>query len=110
MFFRDFFNFCTIFDDFDGSDTDFDTVLKRSPSGFGIFTVKISLFVTKINDFEQFSWAPVQDFSQNALFLEHCLSIFAFFLCFSVLYSVLEHCLSVFRILLMIFLRFLNFW
>ena len=51
----------------EGSDPDFNTVLMRSPSVFGIFTVPNSRFLAEIHDFEQFSYAPVHDFSKNIL-------------------------------------------
>ena len=51
----------------------------RSPNVFGIFTAQISRFLAEIYDFEQFSWAPVQDFSKNTLLLERYLRIFSIF-------------------------------
>ena len=57
----------------DGTDPKFNTVLMRSPNVFGFFTVQISRFLAEIYDFEQFSWAPVQDFSKNTLLLERYL-------------------------------------
>ena len=41
MIFWRFFDFWTIFDDFGGSDPDFDTVLTRSKSVIGIFAIQI---------------------------------------------------------------------
>ena len=67
-------------------------------------------FLKKIQDFERFSWAPVQDFSKNSWFLERCLSVFAIFACFSGFDHVLEHCLWCFGISPMIFKRFFKFW
>ena len=87
----------------DGSDPKLNTVLMRSPNVFGIFSVRISRFLAEIYDFEQFSWAPVQDFSKNARVLERCLSVFAIFACFSGFDNVLEHCLGYFGISLMNF-------
>ena len=61
----------------------------RSPIVFGFFTVQISRFFAEIYDFEQFSWAPVQDFSKNTLLLDRYLIIsyesFRFFSVFHVL-------------------------
>ena len=81
----------------DGSDPKFNNVLMRSPNVFGIFTDQISLFLAEIYDFEQFSWAPVQDFSKNTMLLERYLYIFSIFRVFHVLikfwsitYSTLE--------------------
>ena len=68
----------------DGSDPKFNTVLMRSPNVFGIFSVQISRFLAEIYDFEQFSWAPVQDFSKNTLLLERYLCIFSIFHIFCV--------------------------
>ena len=87
----------------DGSDPKFNTVLMRSPNVFGIFSVQISRFLAEIYDFEQFSWAPVQDFSKNTLLLERYLCIFSIFQCFSRFDHVLEHCLWCFGISLMFF-------
>ena len=47
------------------SDPKSNTVLMRSPNVFGIFSVQIPRFFAEIYDFEQFSWAPVQDFSRQ---------------------------------------------
>ena len=80
----------------DGSDSKFNTVLMRSPNVFGIFSVQISRFLAEIYDFEQFSWAPEQDFSKNTLFLERYLCIFSIFQCFSRFDQVLEHYLCIF--------------
>ena len=54
-------------------------ILTRSKSVFGIFAIQIWWFLTKINDFEQFSWAPVHDFFEKYTFFERCLSVFAIF-------------------------------
>ena len=69
--------FLTIFSTFgrvslilDGSDPEFNNVLMRSPNVFGIFRVQISRLLAEIYDFEQFSWAPVQDFSKKTPLLE----------------------------------------
>ena len=70
----------------------------------------VNVFLEDICDFEQFSWAPVQDFSKNTLFLEHYLCIFSIFPCFSRFDQVLEHCLWCFGISLMLFWWFFNFW
>ena len=51
----------------------------RSPNVFWVFSVQISRFLAEIYDFEQFSWAPVQDFSKNTLLLERYLCIFSIF-------------------------------
>ena len=91
VFFGDFSTFERISQILDGSDPKFDTVLMRSPRMFGIFTVRISRFSQEIYDFEQFSWAPVQDFSKNTLLLERYLCIFSIFQCFSCFDQVLEH-------------------
>ena len=61
----------------DGSDPEFNMVLMRSPNVFGIFSVQIPWFLVEIYDFEQFSWAPVQDFSKSTLLLERYLCIFS---------------------------------
>ena len=87
----------------EGSDPDLNPVLRHSKSVFGIFTVQFSRFLAEIDDFEHFSWAPVQDFSKNAWFLERCLSVFAIFACFSGFDHVLEHCLWCFGISVIIF-------
>ena len=87
-----------------GSDPKVNTVLMRSPSVFGICTMRISRFLAEIYDFEQFSWAPVQDFSKNTSLLERYLCIFSIFLCFSRFDQVLEHCLWCFGISLMFLL------
>ena len=60
----------------DGSDSDFNTVLIRSPNVFGIFTVHFSRILAEIHDFVQFSYAPVHDFSKNTLLLERYSCIF----------------------------------
>ena len=86
-----------------GSDPKVNTILMRSPSVFGICIVRISRFLAEIYDFEQFSWAPVQDFSKNTLLLERYLCIFSIFQCFSRFDHVLEHCLWCFGISLMLF-------
>ena len=57
-------------------DPKFNTVLMRSPNVFGIFSLQILRFLAEIYDFEQFSWAPVQDFSKNTSLLERYLRIF----------------------------------
>ena len=86
-----------------GSDPKVNTVLMRSPNVFGICTMRISRFLAEIYDFEQFSWAPVQDFSKNTWFLERCFSVVAIFKCFSGFDHVLEHCLWCFGISLILF-------
>ena len=86
-----------------GSDPKVNTVLMRSPSVFGICIVRISRFLAEISDFEQFSWAPVQDFSKNTLFLEYYLCIFLIFQCFSRFDQVLEHYLGCFVLSSMLF-------
>ena len=86
-----------------GSDPKVNTILMRSPGVFGICIVRISRFLAEIYDFEQFSWAPVQDFSKNTLLLERYLCIFSIFQCFSRFDQVLEHCLWCFGISLMFF-------
>ena len=63
----------------------------RAPNVFGIFSVQILRFLAEIYDFEQFSWAPVQDFSKNTMLLERYLYIFSIFPCFSRFDNVLEH-------------------
>ena len=90
----------------DGSDPNFNTVLVRSPSVFGIFSVRISRFLAEIYDFEQFSWAPVQYFSKNTLLLERYLCIFSIFPCFSrfgtllmVLWNFVDVFLVIFQLL-----------
>ena len=88
----------------DGSDPEFNTVLVRYPSVFGIFKVQIPRFLAEIYDFEQFSWAPVHDFSKNTLLLERYLCIFSIFQCFSRFDQVLERYLWCFGISLMLFL------
>ena len=75
----------------------------RSPNVFGIFTAQIPRFLEEIYDFEQFSWAPVQDFSTNTLPLERYLFIFSIFQCFSSFDQVLERYLWCFGISLMLF-------
>ena len=102
-FFDDFSTFERVSLILDGSEPKFDTVLMRSPNGFGIFTVQISRFLAEIYDFEQFSWAPVQDFSKNTLLLERYLCIFSIFPYFSSFDHVLGHCLWYFGISLMSF-------
>ena len=87
----------------DGSDPKFNTILMRSPSVFGIFSVSISRFLAEIFYFEQFSCAPVQDFSKNMLLLDRYPCIFSIFSCFSCFDQVLEHCLWCFGISLMLF-------
>ena len=82
----------------------------RSPLIFETVSVQISRFSTEIYDFEQFSWAPVHDFSKNTLLLERYLCIFSIFQCFSRFDHVLEHCLLCFGISLMLFWWFFNFW
>ena len=86
-----------------GSDPKVNTILMRSPSVFGICIVRISRFLAEIYDFEQFSWAPVQDFSKNTLLLDRYLYIFSIFSCFSRFNQVLEHCLWCFGISLLFF-------
>ena len=86
-----------------GSDPKSNSVLARSPNVFGIFSAQISRFLAEIYDFEQFSWAPVQDFSKNTLLLERYLCIFSIFQCFSRFDQVLGHCLWCFGISLMLF-------
>ena len=81
----------------------------RSPNVFGIFSVRISKILEEIYDFEQFSCAPVHDFSKNTMFLEHYLFIFSIFPCFSRFDQVLEHCLWCFGISLMFFCDFSTF-
>ena len=102
-FFGDFSTFERISLILDGSDPKFDTVLLRSPRMFGICIVRISRFLAEIYDFEQFSWAPVQDFSKNTLLLERYLCIFSIFSCFSRFEHVSGHCLWYFGISLMSF-------
>ena len=87
----------------EGSDPDFNTVLMRSPSVFGIFTVPNSRFLAEIHDFDQFSYAPVHDFSKNTLLLERYSCIFSIFSCFARFDNVLGHCLWYFGISLMSF-------
>ena len=94
----------------DGSNPKFNIVLMRSPNVFVFFIVQIWWFLAEIYDFEQFSWAPVQDFSKNTLLLERYLCIFSIFQCFSRFDQVLEHCLWCFGISLMLFWWFFNFW
>ena len=84
-FFCDFSTFGRVSLILDGSDPKFNTVLMRSPYVFGIFSVRISRFLEEISDFEQFSWAPVQDFSKNMLLLERYPCIFSIFRVFHVL-------------------------
>ena len=86
-----------------GSDPKVNTVLMRSPNVFCIFSVQISRFLEEIYDFEQFSWAPVQDFSKNTLLLKRYLCIFSIFQCFSRFDHVLECYLWCFGISLMLF-------
>ena len=86
-----------------GSDPKVNTVLMRSPSVFGICIMHISRFLAEIYDFEQFSWAPVQDFSKNMLLLERYSGIFSNFQCFSGFDQVLEHYLWCFVISAMLF-------
>ena len=86
-----------------GSDPKVNTVLMRSPSVFGICIVRISRFLAEIYDFEQFSWAPVQDFSKNMLLLERYPCIFSIFSCFSCFDQVLKHYLGCFVISSMLF-------
>ena len=69
----------------------------RSPNVFGIFSLQILRFLAEIYDFEQFSWAPVQDFSKNTLALDRYLYIFSIFRvfhvlikCWSIVYGALE--------------------
>ena len=76
-FFDDFSTFVRISLILAGSDPKFNTVLMRSPNVFGIFTLQISRVFAEIYDFEQFSWAPVQDFSKSTLLLERYLCIFS---------------------------------
>ena len=85
-----------------GYDPKFNTVLMRSPNVFWIFSVQISRFLAEIYDFEQFSWAPVQDFSKNALLLDRYSCIFLIFQCFSRFDNVLERSLWCFGISLML--------
>ena len=82
----------------------------RSPSVFGIFSVQMVRFLAEIYDFEQFSWAPVQDFSKNTLLLDRYLRIFSIFPCFLCFNQVLAHYLWYIRISLMFFWWFFNFW
>ena len=76
----------------DGSDPKFNTVLMRSPNVFWFFSMQISRFLAEIYDFEQFSCAPVHDFSKNTLLLERYLCIFSIFSCLSRFDHVLGHC------------------
>ena len=87
----------------DGSDPKFNTVLMRSPSVFRVFSVQISRFLEEIYDFEQFSWAPVQDFSKKSAVSGALLMYLLTFPCFSRFDQVLEHCLWCFGISLMLF-------
>ena len=87
----------------DGSDPKLNTVLVRSPNVFGIFNVQIQRFLMEIYDFEQFSWAPVHDFSQNTLLLDRYLCVFSIFQCFSRFDHVLGNCLWCFGISLLFF-------
>ena len=96
-FFGDFSTFERVSLILDGSDPEFNTVLVRSPNVFGIFSVQIPRFLAEIYDFEQFSWAPVHDFSKNTLFSNITYVSFRFFSVFHVLirfwsvtYSTLE--------------------
>ena len=82
----------------------------RSPNVFVFFTVQIWWFLAEIYDFEQFSWAPVQDFSKNTLLLERYWCIFSIFPCFLCFNQVLAHYLWYIRISLMFFWWFFNFW
>ena len=82
----------------------------RSLNVFGIFSMQILRFLVEIYDFEQFSWAPVQDFSKNTLLLYRYLCIFSIISCFSCFNQVLEHCLWCFGISLLFFVWFFNFW
>ena len=50
------------------SDPNFNTVLMRFPNVFVIFTVHSSRFLKEIQDFDQFSYAPVDDFSKKRCF------------------------------------------
>ena len=109
-FFDDFSTFVRISLILAGSDPKFNTVLMRSPNVFGIFTLQISRFFAEIYDFEQFSWAPVQDFSKSTLLLERYLCIFSIFQYFSGFDQLLEHYLWCFEISSMFFWWFFNFW
>ena len=63
----------------------------------------------QIHDFDNFSWALVQDFSKINTVLERCRSVFAIFVCFLGFDSILERCRRCFGILPMLLLRFFNF-
>ena len=73
VFLSDFSTFERVSLILDGSDPEFNTVLMRSPTVFGIFSVQIPRFLAEIYDFDEFSWAPVHDFSKNTMSLEHYL-------------------------------------
>ena len=59
---------------------------------YGIFTVHFSRFLAEIHDFDQFSYAPVHDFSKNIMPLDRYLYIFSIFSCCSRFDHVLGHC------------------
>ena len=63
----------------------------------------------KIHDFEQFSWAQVQDFSKNHQLFERSRCIFAIFGGFSVFECVLARCRCIFGISWMQIRDFFNF-
>ena len=67
------------------------------------YNSRFSQILEEIYDFEQFSWAPLQDFSKNTLLLERYSYIFSIFPCFSCFDQVLERYLWCFGISLMLF-------
>ena len=70
----------------------FGCVLARSRYVNGICDEQNPRFFVKIRDFEQFSWAQVQDFSKNNQFFERSRCIFAIFDGCSVIERVLARC------------------